>query len=196
MFFLWAVFIERRVSCSESISGSQKRLCRSSLDLESPVQSLVMDERNTCQKTCSYGQEEKELCPYEGSPKAPEAVSSTSVDFPFLSSKRGDENCYKITSVHNQKPMNFHEHNHVAIDGAHSSEKQALFSVPEIHSSATVSQLTSLHDGSSLSSISMTNEQICPEVKGDKTSLVMCTTFHICWISKRKTIFSFVGKSS
>ncbi|KAJ8633771.1 hypothetical protein MRB53_027107 [Persea americana] len=171
LFFLWAVFLERRVSCSESLSGSQKRLCRSSLDLESPVQSLVMDEQNTCQKTCSYEQEEKEFCPYDGSPKAPEAVSSTTVDFPFLSSKRGDENCYKNTSVHNQKPMNFHEHSHVAIDGAHSSEKQASFSVPEIHSSATVSQLASLHDGSSLSSISMTNEQICPEVKGDKTSL-------------------------
>lgn len=188
MFFLWAVFIERRVSCLESLSGSQKRLCGTSLDLESSVQSHVLDELNTFQKSCSYGQEEKELPLCDSSPGAPEAVNSAPVDLPFLSTRRGDENSYNNTSVLDQKPIDFHEDSHASIDGAHSLEKQASFAVPEIRSSTRVSQLTSLHDGSSLSSISKTKEQICPEVKGVNSSLVKCATFHVCLISKRKTI--------
>lgn len=170
LFFLWAVFRESRATCLESLSHSPKNIYGASLGLESSIQAPVVADVVTSQRTGLFGQKEK-VSMYDNSPKAPEAVKSNTVDLPFLSSfQNGDKNCYRKASSLDQRPINFHEHNQLAINDTRASEKQAFCSIDEIHPSTSVIQLTRVHDGCSLSSIPVTNPELCPEVRGDNTS--------------------------
>lgn len=172
LFFLWAVFRESRATCLESLSHSPKNIYGASLGLESSIQAPVVADVVTSQRTGLFGQKEK-VSMYDNSPKAPEAVKSNTVDLPFLSSfQNGDKNCYRKASSLDQRPINFHEHNQLAINDTRASEKQAFCSIDEIHPSTSVIQLTRVHDGCSLSSIPVTNPELCPEVRGDNTSSV------------------------
>lgn len=168
LFFLWAVFRERRATCLESLSHSPKNIYGASLGLESSIQAPVVADVITSQRTGLFGQKEKEVSMYDNSPKAPEAIESTDLS----SFQNGDRNCYRKASSLDQRPINFHEHNQLAINDTRASEKQAFCSIAEIHPSTSVIQLTRVHDGCSLSSIPVTNPELCPEVRGDNTSLV------------------------
>ncbi|XP_077236950.1 uncharacterized protein LOC143878543 isoform X2 [Tasmannia lanceolata] len=172
LFFLWAVFRERKENCSESLSGSQKKLCGANLGVESSVQDLptVMAEGTVPQKTF-HDHVDNELSTCDVSSKVSEAVkSSASVHFPSLSSYSSmDGNCHEKTSSLNQSSIGCHKLNQSAVEEILSSKKHTSCLSPEMPPSTGVGHLPSVLENCSLSKIPSSESQLCSEVKCNNT---------------------------
>ncbi|XP_058084997.1 uncharacterized protein LOC131232639 isoform X2 [Magnolia sinica] len=159
LFFLWAVFRERKWNCSESLADSHKKLCGATLDAEPTEQDLPTPVTD------------KELSRYDRSPEA-RVVKSSIGDLPSLSSSgRVEGNCYTKESSLDQRSLSYHEFNQSSVVEKHTPDRHTSCSFPEIRPSVSASQQASLPATSPLLRITTNDAQLCSEVKGNSASL-------------------------